>query len=66
MLIDGTALLDGIRFLGGTLWTDFQLETFSLTHAFRSAQVRNGTVDYHRICTVTSLVSSCTSSKAWI
>jgi len=51
LLIDATVMLDGIRFLGGTLWTDFRLGSFSLTHAFRSAQGRDGMVDYRRIRT---------------
>ncbi|SDM47965.1 Calcineurin-like phosphoesterase [Methylobacterium phyllostachyos] len=51
LLIDDAVLLDGIRFLGGTLWTDFRLGSFSLTHAFRTAQGRDGMVDYRRIRT---------------
>lgn len=51
LLLDDAVLIDGIRFLGGTLWTDFRLGSFSLTHAFRSAQGRDGMVDYRRIRT---------------
>ena len=50
--VDDAVLLDGIRFLGGTLWTDFRLGSLSLTHAFHSAQGRDGMVDYRRIRTL--------------
>lgn len=51
LLMDDAVTLGGTRFLGGTLWTDFRLSSFSLTHAFRSAQGRDGMVDYRRIRT---------------
>jgi len=51
LLLDDTVVIGGTRFLGGTLWTDFRLGSFGLTHAFRTAQGRNGMVDYRRIRT---------------
>ncbi len=47
----GGPQIEGVRFLGGTLRTDFRLGSFSLTHAFRTAQGRDGMVDYHLIRT---------------
>ena len=51
LLMDDAVTLGGVRYLGGTLWTDFRLGSFSLTHGFRSAQGRDGMVDYRRIRT---------------
>ncbi|MGN7127392.1 metallophosphoesterase [Methylorubrum thiocyanatum] len=51
LLLDDVAVIGAIRFLGGTLWTDFRLGSLGLTHAFRSAQGRFGMVDYRRIRT---------------
>ncbi|GJD34003.1 metallophosphoesterase [Methylobacterium aerolatum] len=51
LLLDDTVVIDGTRFLGGTLWTDFRLGSFGLTHAFRTAQGRYGMMDYRRIRT---------------
>lgn len=49
LLLDEAVVVDGTRFLGGTLWTDFRLGSNTLTHAMRSAQGRFGMVDYRRI-----------------
>ena len=51
LLLDDLVVFGGTRFLGGTLWTDFRLGSFGLAHAFRSAQGRDGMVDYRRIRT---------------
>ncbi|GAN48005.1 metallophosphoesterase [Methylobacterium radiotolerans] len=51
LLLDEAAVVGGTRFLGGTLWTDFRLGSFSLAHASRTAQGRDGMVDYRRIRT---------------
>ncbi|MCJ2052830.1 metallophosphoesterase [Methylobacterium sp. J-070] len=51
LLMDDAVTLGGVRYLGGTLWTDFRLGSFSLAHAFRSAQGRDSMVDYRRIRT---------------
>jgi 3',5'-cyclic AMP phosphodiesterase CpdA len=51
LLMDESVEIARIRFLGGTLWTDFRLGSFSLTHGFRSAQGRDGMIDYRRIRT---------------
>jgi DNA repair exonuclease SbcCD nuclease subunit len=51
LLMDVAVALGDTRYLRGTLWTDFRLGTFSLTHGFRSAQSREGIVDYRRIRT---------------
>jgi len=51
LLMDDEILIGGVRFLGGTLWTDFRLGSFSLTHGLRTAQGRDGMVDYRRIRT---------------
>ncbi|MFC6791265.1 metallophosphoesterase [Methylobacterium komagatae] len=51
LLLDEAAVVGGTRFLGGTLWTDFRLGSFSLAHAFRTAQGRDGMIDYRRIRT---------------
>lgn len=51
LLLDGAVEIGGTRFLGSTLWTDFRLGSFGITHAFRTAQGRNGMVDYRRIRT---------------
>ncbi len=42
LLLDKAVAIGGTRFLCGTLWTDFRLGSFGLTHAFRSAQGRFG------------------------
>lgn len=42
-------MIADVRLLGGTLWTDFLFGSHSRTHAFRSAQGRDGMVDYRRI-----------------
>lgn len=47
LLIDDVALIDGVRFLGATLWTDMRLATFSMSYA--TATVRGGMNDYKRI-----------------
>ncbi|MHC2001802.1 metallophosphoesterase family protein [Methylobacterium sp. CM6241] len=49
--MDDAVVIGGTRFAGGTLWTDFRLGAFSLTHAMRTAQGRFGKVDYRRIRT---------------
>lgn len=51
LLLDDAVVIGGTRFLGGPLWTDFRLGSFGITHAFRTAQGRNGMVDYRRIRT---------------
>lgn len=48
-LMDDAVTIGGIRFAGGTLWTDFRFGSTSLTQAMRSAQGREGMVDYRRI-----------------
>lgn len=42
-------VIGGARYAGGTAWTDYRLGSYSLTHAFRTAEGRNGMVDYRRI-----------------
>ena len=51
LLMDDAVTIGGIRFAGGTLWTDFRLGSTNLTQAMRSAQGREGMVDYRRIRT---------------
>ncbi|WP_419951606.1 metallophosphoesterase [Methylobacterium sp.] len=51
LLLDDVVIIDGVRFAGGTLWTDFRLGSFNLNHGFRTAQGRGGMVDYRRIRT---------------
>lgn len=51
LLMDDVVTISGTRFVGGTLWTDFRLGSTSLTQAMRSAQGREGMVDYRRIRT---------------
>ncbi len=51
LLLDAAVVIGRSRFAGGTLWTDFRLGSFSLTHGMRSAQGRDGMVDYRRIRT---------------
>ncbi|MGC5779954.1 metallophosphoesterase [Methylobacterium sp. NFXW15] len=51
LLLDDAVVIGGTRFLGGTLWTNFRLGSFGLTHALRTAQGRNGMLDYRRIRT---------------
>lgn len=47
LLLDSSVHIDGTRFVGGTLWTDLRLDTWSLTDAVREAgRVMN---DYKRI-----------------
>ncbi len=36
LLLDDAVVMGGTRFLGGTLWTDFRLGSYGLTHAFRT------------------------------
>ncbi|WP_438345908.1 metallophosphoesterase [Methylorubrum populi] len=52
LLLDKAVAIGGTRFLCGTLWTDFRLGSFGLTHAFRSAQGRFGMMDYPNILNV--------------
>ena len=47
LLLDDAVTFDGIRFLGGTLWTDLRLGSWSLGHAQKSARL--GMNDYKRI-----------------
>ncbi|MGU3557961.1 metallophosphoesterase [Methylobacterium radiotolerans] len=51
LLLDDAVVIGGTRFLGNTLFTDFRWGSFSLSHAFRTAQGRNGMMDYRRIRT---------------
>ncbi|KQQ11823.1 hypothetical protein ASF53_16815 [Methylobacterium sp. Leaf123] len=51
LLMDDAVTIGVTRFAGGTLWTDFRLGSTSLTQAMRSAQGREGMVDYRRIRT---------------
>ena len=51
LLLDDAVVIGGMRYLGGTPWTDFLLGAFGLTHAFGTAQGRDGMVDYRRIRT---------------
>ncbi|BAQ45819.1 metallophosphoesterase [Methylobacterium aquaticum] len=51
LLMDDVVTIGGTRFAGGTLWTDFRLGSTTLTHGMRSAQGRDGMVDYRRIRT---------------
>ena len=37
LLLDSSVEIDGTRFVGGTLWTDLRLDTWSLTDAVRQA-----------------------------
>ena len=50
-MLDKAVVIDGMRFPGGTLWTDFRLGSFNLNHGIRTAQGRGGMVDYRRIRT---------------
>ena len=47
LLMNDAITLDGVRYLGGTLWTDLYLGTHSRGHALKSA--RQGMNDYKRI-----------------
>jgi predicted phosphodiesterase len=47
LLLDDALTLGGIRFLGGTLWTDLRLGSWSMGHALSSS--RRGMNDYRRI-----------------
>jgi predicted phosphohydrolase len=47
LLLDDSVTLDGVRFMGGTLWTDLRLGSWSLGHALKSS--RQGMNDYKRI-----------------
>lgn len=38
LLLDSSVEIDGTRFVGGTLWTDFRLDTWSLHSAMREAE----------------------------
>lgn len=51
LLMDDAVVLGDVRFLGGTLWTDFRLGPFALHAHMRAAQGRFGMVDYRRIRT---------------
>ena len=51
LLMDDASRIGDVRFLGGTLWTDFLFGSHSRTHAFRTAQGRDGMNDYRRIRT---------------
>ena len=49
LLMDIAVILQGVRFLGGPLWTDMRLSSRGWTHASRSAAGRNGMSDDRRI-----------------
>jgi 3',5'-cyclic AMP phosphodiesterase CpdA len=49
LLMDDHVVIDGTRFIGGTVWTDFLFGSVDRRDAFRAAQRRDGMVDYHRI-----------------
>ncbi len=51
LLLDEAMVVGGTRYAGGTAWTDYRLGSYGLTHAFRTAEGRNGMVDYRRIRT---------------
>ncbi|MGW9820494.1 3',5'-cyclic AMP phosphodiesterase CpdA [Methylorubrum extorquens] len=51
LLMDDAVTIGSTRFAGGTFWTDFRFGSTSLTHGMRSAQGREGMVDYRRIRT---------------
>jgi predicted phosphohydrolase len=51
LLMDDVVTIGGTSFVGGTLWTDFRLGSFTLTQAMRTAQGPWGMVDYRRIRT---------------
>lgn len=51
LLMDDVVTIGGTSFIGGTLWTDFRLGSFTLTQAMRTAQGPWGMVDYRRIRT---------------
>jgi hypothetical protein len=51
LLMEDAVVIGGMRFVGGTLWADFRLGSFSLSHAMRAGQGRFGMVDYRRIRT---------------
>lgn len=51
LLLDEAVVVGGTRYVGGTAWTDYRLGSYSLTHAFRTAEGRNGMMDYRRIRT---------------
>lgn len=53
LLLDEAVVIGGTRYAGGTAWTDYRLGSRSLTHAFRTAEGRDGMVDYRRIRTGT-------------
>jgi Icc-related predicted phosphoesterase len=47
LLLDNAVILDGVRFVGGTLWTDLRLGSWSSGHALNSS--RRFMNDYKRI-----------------
>jgi len=49
LLIDSSVTIGGSRFVGGTLWTDFRLGSYSWAHAAATASGRDGMNDYRRI-----------------
>ncbi|CAN7344679.1 metallophosphoesterase [Bosea sp. LjRoot9] len=51
LLLDDTVTAAGVRFVGGTLWTDFRLGSFSWQHAASAASGTEGMNDYRRIRT---------------
>ncbi len=51
LLMDTAVTLGGTRFVGGTLWTDFRLGTYSWAQAAAMAAGRDGMNDYRRIRT---------------
>lgn len=51
LLLDDSVIIGGSRFVGGTLWTDFRLGTYSWVHAAATASGRDGMNDYRRIRT---------------
>ena len=47
LLIDSATIIDGVRFVGGVLWTDMRTGSWSRDHAFNTS--RRGMNDYKRI-----------------
>ena len=74
LLSDDGLSLDGIRFLGSTLWTDLRLGTWSLTDAMRSARrsmndyrrIRRRASGKHKYVRATDLLALHRASRAWL
>jgi Icc-related predicted phosphoesterase len=74
LLVDDALALDGVRYLGSTLWTDLRLDTWSLKDAARSAgrsmndyrRIRRKPAGKHKYVQPSDTLALHRASRAWL